>query len=198
MAALITIEPIAMRHAEAVQRFASDPDILAMADLPDPYPEDGARTWIREARKRRKNGEQYAFAIIHGNEARENQVVGVVSVLSSDDPIPESKTEGQAWKLGYWVGKPYWGRGYATAAGKQILRFAFATLDIDYVRALTLRRNSASRRVLEKLGFELEVVEEPEAAGSAGDSHDTCAHYMLLRSTWMKRVGRENLNSRIN
>lgn len=191
MSASITIEPVALRHAQGVQRLASDPDILAMADLPDPYPEDGARTWIREARQGRKNGEQYAFAIVRGNQARGNQVVGVVSVLSSDDPIPGSKTEGQVWKLGYWVGKPYWGRGYATAAGKQILRFTFATLDIDYVRALTLCRNAASRRVLKKLGFELEVVEEPGDSKSEQEDTDVYAYYTLRRSQWRKQFGEE-------
>ena len=193
MAASITIEPIAMRHAEAVQRLASDPDILSTTQLPDPYPEDGAATWIRQARSAREKEEQYAFAIM-----REHTLVGVASVLPSDDPVHLNKTVGKAWKLGYWVGKPYWGRGCATAAGKEILQFAFKTLNLQRVWARTLRENVASRRVLEKLGFELEVVEEPEPAVSAGYDRDACAHYMLLRSTWMKRVGRENLNSRIN
>ena len=56
-------------------------------------------------------------------------------------------------EFGYWIGRPYWGQGYASAAGALALEMAFREWDMDYVFATSLVRNRASGRVLEKLGF---------------------------------------------
>ena len=61
--------------------------------------------------------------------------------------------EGQrAAELGYWIGAPHRGRGYATAAAREAVRFAFAEAGLDRVFALPLAENVASRRVLERVG----------------------------------------------
>ena len=55
--------------------------------------------------------------------------------------------------LGYVLGEPMWGHGYATEAARAVLRWAFDTLDLNRVQAETDTRNTPSARVLEKLGF---------------------------------------------
>jgi hypothetical protein len=57
--------------------------------------------------------------------------------------------------LGYWIGRPYWGRGIATAAVGQAVEFAFQQLKLPRVRAEVLEFNESSRKVLEKNGFKL-------------------------------------------
>jgi RimJ/RimL family protein N-acetyltransferase len=59
-------------------------------------------------------------------------------------------------ELGYALGTPWWGRGYATEAGGAILRAAFDELGVARVAAVAKRENTASLHVLEKLGFRLE------------------------------------------
>ncbi|MBU2379485.1 MAG: GNAT family N-acetyltransferase [Alphaproteobacteria bacterium] len=58
--------------------------------------------------------------------------------------------------LGYWIGRPYAGRGLATAAVRAMAGFAFRSLRLHRVEASCLPTNLASRRVLEKAGFRKE------------------------------------------
>lgn len=55
-------------------------------------------------------------------------------------------------ELGWVIGHDHWGSGYATEAGREALRQAFATLDVDHVVSLIDPDNASSRRVAEKLG----------------------------------------------
>jgi RimJ/RimL family protein N-acetyltransferase len=56
-------------------------------------------------------------------------------------------------ELGYWIGKPFWNRGYATEAVREILRFAFEDLELHRVQATFLPANPASGKVLIKAGL---------------------------------------------
>ena len=60
---------------------------------------------------------------------------------------------GNGIELGFWIGKPYWGRGYATEAARALVGYAFDKLGLTQIVAGAFRENRASRRVLEKVGF---------------------------------------------
>ena len=138
----IRIEPVRPSHARAVQLLAEDPLIAATTNLPEPYPPDGARNWIRYLLSRRRAGVEYAFAIINERD----ELVGVNGLVdvSYDDKEAE---------LGYWIGRTFWGHGYATAGSRLVLQYGFEVLGLRRLIARPLERNIASRRVLEKLGF---------------------------------------------
>lgn len=55
--------------------------------------------------------------------------------------------------FGYWIAPAYHGKGFATEAGRAMLRLLFGRSDADAVRSGYFEGNHASRRVLEKLGF---------------------------------------------
>jgi RimJ/RimL family protein N-acetyltransferase len=57
------------------------------------------------------------------------------------------------FELGYWLGEPYWGKGYATEAGRRVARFAFEELGATQLLSAYMHDNPASGRVLVKLGF---------------------------------------------
>jgi ribosomal-protein-alanine N-acetyltransferase len=59
----------------------------------------------------------------------------------------------QTCSVGYWVGEQYARRGYMTAALIGVLPFAFDTLNLHRVSAACLPHNTASRTLLEKVGF---------------------------------------------
>jgi RimJ/RimL family protein N-acetyltransferase len=61
-------------------------------------------------------------------------------------------------ELGYWVGKPYQGRGVATRAVHAIVHHGFATIGLERIHAEVFAWNPASARVLEKCGFQREAV----------------------------------------
>jgi RimJ/RimL family protein N-acetyltransferase len=127
------------RFAPALQPLAEDPAVGETSSIPTPYPPDGAATFIAQTMARRTRGEEYAFAILLGDE-----LVGTCGLASVKD---------RAAEMGYWVGRPFWGRGVATEAARLALKYAFARLRLEEVFAHTLVRNEASSRVLTKIGM---------------------------------------------
>jgi RimJ/RimL family protein N-acetyltransferase len=75
----------------------------------------------------------------------DDTLVGAVGLkLEEDSGIAE---------LGYWVGVPYWGNGYATEASNAVLDYGFESLVLGRIWARAFARNPASSRVLEKVGM---------------------------------------------
>jgi ribosomal-protein-alanine N-acetyltransferase len=59
-------------------------------------------------------------------------------------------------ELGYWIGVPYWGRGYATEAARAVVAFGFETLGLHRIYAHHFAGNDPSGRVLLKIGMKYE------------------------------------------
>jgi [ribosomal protein S5]-alanine N-acetyltransferase len=59
-------------------------------------------------------------------------------------------------EIGYWLAKPYWGRGIMTAVVQRLCRHAFEEFGLVKITAHVFRHNPASARVLEKCGFQQE------------------------------------------
>ena len=153
MPAPVRLVPVAPRHAAEIQRLASDPAIGATSNVPSPYPEDGAAAWIASAVEARRRGTALAFAVL----GAEDRVVGVATLMAVDR---EAGTAG----LGYWIGRPHWRRGYATAAARACVERA-RQLGIRRMTAACLERNAPSRRVLEKAGFHVVGPGPPDSRG---------------------------------
>ena len=89
--------------------------------------------------------------------------------------------------IGYWLGVPYWGKGYMAEAVRLVAYFVFAHLLVDEVHADVFAGNLASRRVLEKNGFRFEGVLEQQHL-KLGEAVD--AWQMVLgREEWEKDQG---------
>jgi len=82
----------------------------------------------------------------------ESTFVGVGSL------IPQKYEHRINAEIGYWIGEPYWGNGYATAAVKLLGQYAFEELDLLRLYAYVYGYNAASMRVLEKAGFQKEAI----------------------------------------
>ena len=169
MSDLVDLEPIAPHHADEVQPLASHPDVVATTNLPDPYPDDGAEQWIENLLSKREAGTEYAFAVRN----QEGELVGVTGLVD---------VTGESAELGFWIGKPFWDRGYATAAARKTLDVAFGELGVDRVEARALRRNAPSRRVLQKLEFVEGAVETHEHPKWGEDDLVVRSH--LSRAQW--------------
>jgi RimJ/RimL family protein N-acetyltransferase len=103
------------------------------AHIPSPCSVEEARQWVADAVV-----EPATYVITVGGE-----VIGACS-LEGRDGIPE---------LGYWIGAPFWGCGYATEAARGLIGRAFNGLGHNALRASARVSNPVSRRVLEKCGF---------------------------------------------
>ena len=67
-------------------------------------------------------------------------------------------------ELGYWLGKPFWGRGYMPEAAREILRHGFEDLGMNTIWCGYYDGNQKSRRVQEKLGFQYDHSFEADLA----------------------------------
>lgn len=59
-------------------------------------------------------------------------------------------------EIGYWLGEPYWNKGFATEAAQTLIDFGFRHFDVDFIDGRVRVMNIASRRVLQKCGFQFQ------------------------------------------
>ncbi|MFC5700152.1 GNAT family N-acetyltransferase [Cohnella faecalis] len=105
-----------------------------------------------------------------------NKMIGTIEFR-----IHEHNKSGE---LGYTLNRHFWGRGYMTEAGNLILQLAFNTLDLERVFAEHDVRNSASGKVLSRLGMTYEGTRRRNhiVKGVLADS----AHYSILKEEYAK------------
>jgi len=88
-------------------------------------------------------------------------------------------------ELGYWLGVPYWGKGYATEAGREMLRFGFCDLGLHRIFASHFKHNPASGNILRKLGMRYEGCQREHLR--KWDRFVDSELYGLLRKEWEAR-----------
>ena len=119
----------------------SDYDIAKnLSSVPYPYTEDDAKAFIERVATARAMGEGWCFTVV---AKAASTPVGACGLHLKDG----------LYELGYWIAKPYWGRGFATEAARRVLAFGFGTVRAERVEAGWFHDNAASGRVLAKLGF---------------------------------------------
>jgi RimJ/RimL family protein N-acetyltransferase len=127
-----------LEDAKAVAQLANDRRIAEnTARIPHPYRLADAEQFIAMVNRA---DDEIAFLI-----TREGVVLGACGISLPEGELPE---------IGYWLGAPFWGHGYATEAVRAVIDHAFADLDFEVLQAGARVTNPASRRVLEKCGFQ--------------------------------------------
>lgn len=129
----------ASEDAKAIARLANDIRIAQNTlRIPHPYGLADAQGWLR-AVSSSESGATFVVTL------RDDTVIGACGV----EPLAQGKPE-----LGYWFGTQYWGQGYATEAARAAIDHAFGVLGFDELQSGARISNPASRRVLEKCGFQ--------------------------------------------
>lgn len=120
-----------------IVRLANDFDVARhLARLPHPYGPDDALFFLDNV----VTSEPTWRIARRCDEA----LMGFVGLKPVDDEVLE---------LGYWLGHRYWGAGFATEAAAGVVSYAFENLGMDRIISGYFAANTASGRVLEKLGF---------------------------------------------
>lgn len=172
--ARLELRQLEERHESRIQTLAADYEIAATTlSFPHPYPPGAAKAWIDKKRESFENGDELVVAIEEGG-----QLIGTMGLyLNRRDDSAE---------LGYWIGKPYWGRGYATEAAIALLRFGFETLGLHRIQAQLMSRNPASGKVLEKIGMHHEGL--LRGALKKWGVYEDVHVYAALAGTWRVEV----------
>ncbi|HET7847424.1 MAG TPA: GNAT family N-acetyltransferase [Pseudolabrys sp.] len=133
----LTLRAPRLEDAKTVALLANDKRIAEnTARIPHPYTVSDATDFIAKANGA---GGEVVFLITQHRE-----IIGACGITTLDSQ-PE---------LGYWLGAPYWGKGFATEALHAVIDYAFTDLDHGALNAGARVTNPASRRVLEKCGFQ--------------------------------------------
>jgi len=130
--------------AVAFSTLVSDFDIARMTgSIAYPYPVLSAEFKIMTFHSSKQRGLAHPYAITLKGE---DELIGIADLFR--------RSAGSLWEIGYWLGKPYWGKGYVTEACSALLDEADETLGAEDRIAGVFIDNPSSARVLEKLGFQ--------------------------------------------
>jgi RimJ/RimL family protein N-acetyltransferase len=156
----VLLRPFTPADAPHVQALVADPEVAEpTSSIPHPYPPGAAAAWIASHGADRELGREYAYAIA---SSVGTTLVGAIVLR----PLADADSD----TIGYWIGRPYWGHGYATAATMAITALAFGYLDCEALTAAHLERNAASGRVLEKSALGCFAPSSATIAGAARPS----------------------------
>lgn len=172
------LRPWRMEDAAALPALAGDLEVARwLRDVfPHPYTRSDAEDFLRLCCGADEDQALYRAVTVDG------QVAGSMALTRGRDVYQKSA------ELGYWLGRPFWGRGLGTWAAEAICREGFRRWDIVRVYAGPYADNLASRRLLEKTGFRLEGVLR-HSVWKLGELKDSCV-YGLLREEWAERLSR--------
>ncbi len=160
------------RAADApdLSELAGDWEVARLtATLPHPYCVEDAETFVHVSREDAARGE--ALRLVLTDKGFPRTLLGVIGVEMGDGGP----------QLGYWLGRPFWGRGYASEAAAAMTDAFFRVTGEDQLGAMVLAENAASRSVLENLGF---VLVESLDSGPGRLAGNPTLRFVLRRRDW--------------
>jgi RimJ/RimL family protein N-acetyltransferase len=141
----LILRPFTIEDAPIIQHLAGAREIAATTlTIPHPYQDGMAEQWISSHQEKYEEGE-LNFAVVIREEM----------LLCGAIALGVNKVNVNAG-LGYWIGVPYWGKGYCTEAAKVVVDYGFKALNLHHIHAVHLECNPASGRVMQKLGMTYE------------------------------------------
>src|SRR6185437_9782778 len=111
----LVLRPFALRDARDVQTLARAPEVArTTALIPHPYPDGAAEQWISTHEEAFVQQRGLTLAIL----SKADSLIGCISLVG------HLKSNGIS-ELGYWIGLPFWGKGYCTEAASAIAAYGF-------------------------------------------------------------------------
>ena len=175
----LMLRPFTMADAPAVKRLAGAPEVAdTTLSLPHPYPDGAAEEWIGTHAEQFASGTGATFAMVDRGTI---EVCGAIAL----DITPRFRRA----EMGYWLGVPYWNRGYTTEAAAAILKYGFETLNLHRIFAQHFTRNPASGRVMQKIGMIFEGILR-EHLLKDGRFEDVAVYGILQREWRAQQAGK--------
>ena len=184
----LTLRPVASEDIPAIVALAGDAEVAQWTvSIRHPLSETEVTAWLASSTAR---GEQ-AFAIMRKGESELIGVVGITVMAGGD---AGGHADGHKGEIGYWIGCPYWGNGFATEAVRRLLLHGFGALGLTEVEATVFPGNDRSVQVLNKTGF-IETGSVERAAPARGGDREvkvfTLTRGAFARVALSQAVGRQ-------
>lgn len=144
----LILRPFSLEDAKEVQRLAGDIEIAKTTlHIPHPYKDGMAEEWISRHVEEYKRAISLTLAITNREQ---KYLIGAIGLAINK--------EHDRAELGYWVGRPYWNKGYCTEAAKELCDYGFQKIGLNKICAAHLKRNPASGKVMQKIGMKQEGI----------------------------------------
>ena len=167
----LVLRPLVAAELPEVARLASDWDVAAMtARIPYPYTLNDAQQWFE--------GLEEGETVQTVTSIHDGRLLG----LTGYHPTADRRSA----EIGYWIGKSYWGNGYATEAAKALVAFCFDRAGFKELTCCHFADNPASARVIAKLGFT--QTGSCDCWSEARRMEAPAHQYELARQTWRERT----------
>jgi 8-oxo-dGTP diphosphatase len=158
----LTLRPYRAEDATELHRLINDWEVCrTLAAVPFPYSRKLADEWIASAGAQLKAGTAFHLAVT-GREGEKEMIVGGIGL--------RLERGSRAARLGYWVGRRFWGHGVASEAAGRLARWGLANLNLDQLEATVATDNAGSIAVLRRIGFR-HVGEGTEKFVARGGEH---------------------------
>ena len=180
----ITTERLILRpweesDAESLYEYAKDPAVGPLAGWPAHTDVEDSRRVIRDVLSK---DETYAVCL-----KEDGRAIGSVGLFK---PVSDQVSTGDdELEIGYWIGVPFWGKGYIPEAVRALQRHAFRDLGCSVMWCVYYDGNEKSRRCQEKCGFRHHHTEENKPCELMGGVR-TERYSRLTRDEWRKAAER--------
>lgn len=143
----LVLRPIRRSDAMRLAEIANDARISHMlGSMPHPFTMDDANAFIDACSQTAEQTARFAIC--------EKADPGLLIGCTGYGPATMAGKDPAEIDFGYWIGVAYWGNGFATQAAGACVAYAFDHGGVDQIDTDYLEVNTASGRVLAKLGFE--------------------------------------------
>jgi hypothetical protein len=175
------IEPFTLNDIHKVAELANNQEIASILGLPHPYESRIAQEWIQGHQQRIEGGTEFPLRIVLKES---NEIIGTITLR-----VDKANNRGE---LGYWMGRDFWGRGYASDAALRLVDFGFRELGLNRIWATAITRNKSSIRVLEKAGLRHEGILIQNRL--LADTYEDVAVFGLVKSDYLDGPERYDLS----
>jgi ribosomal-protein-alanine N-acetyltransferase len=169
--ARLRLRPFEPSDAGQLQKLAGVRAVAAgTLHIPHPYTMSDAVEWIASRPQVLESG-NIVYAITLRSSA---ELIGAIGLVL--------RPQHDKGEIGYWIGEPFWGRGFATEATGAVIAYGFEILGLNRLFAIHFARNPASGRVLEKNGMRHEGTLRQDIR--KWDEYVDVEVYGILRGEW--------------
>lgn len=174
----LVLRPWEDSDAESLFEYAKDPDVGPIAGWPAHKSIEESKYVIENV----LNGKE-CYAIC---EREVGKAIGAVELRFKGNTKMTDRDD--ECELGYWLGKPFWGRGYMSEAAEELIRNGFCNLVMKTVWCGYYDGNIKSKRVQEKLGFVFHHTDENVPVPLMNEVRTEHVNF-LTKEIWEKNIG---------
>lgn len=166
----LTLRQFQQDDLKSICEYISNFEVSKMLTVvPYPYTKADGEWWLNHIKETPLSEEtNWVIESEHGFS-------GVIGIRIPEDGFP---------RIGYWLGQPFWGKGYMSEATEAVVNYCFEELGSTKVTSGAFEENDGSLNVLAKNGFQT-IGSEPEKSRARGEEEEvTLINVELTRPLW--------------